>query len=210
MIKAILWDNDGVLVDTEKFYYLSTKKLFLKYGAELTREDYLEYYLKKNTGAWHLLGKKAGDSTFLDKLRKERGDIYSSYLTGEDHSVPGAKEVLKSLHQKYKMGIVTSSRREHFMAIHQQTGLLNYIDFTLVREDYEFSKPNPEPYLKALEIAGVQPEEALVIEDSERGLNAAITAGIKCWVIPSEFSEPGSFGKADKIFKNIIEIKNYL
>ena len=65
MLKAILWDNDGVLVDTEKYYFKATKELFKKYGAELTKEDYFEYYLKQNTGAWHLLGDLAGDENKL-------------------------------------------------------------------------------------------------------------------------------------------------
>lgn len=210
MIKAVFWDNDGVLVDTEKYYYRATKELFANYGAELTEDDYLKYYLQNNTGAWHLLGKAADDKEFLKRLRTERGDIYIKYLLQGDHSVPGAEDVLNYLAGKYKMGIVTSSRREHFNAIHQQTGFLKYIDFTLVREDYKNSKPDPEPYLKALEISGVLPDEALVIEDSERGLLAAHNAGIKCWVIPSEFSGPGAFGNADKILENIAEVKKYL
>jgi HAD superfamily hydrolase (TIGR01509 family) len=208
--KAIFWDNDGVLVDTEKYYYLATKELFSRYGAELTREDYLKYYLQNNTGAWHLLGNAADDEGLLNRLRNERGQIYLSYLQTGNHSVPGAEYVLSRLYKKYKMGVVTSSRREHFNAIHKKTGFLKYFDFTLVREDYNLSKPDPESYLKALEVANVKPEEAIVVEDSERGMTAAHKAGVECWIIPTEFSNAESFKGAEKILSNITEVLEYL
>jgi HAD superfamily hydrolase (TIGR01509 family) len=84
------------------------------------------------------------------------------------------------------MGIVTSSRSDHFALIHQRTGFLPYFRFVLTAGDYSRSKPDPDPYLRAIERSGVERDECLVIEDSERGLIAATAAGIRCIIVPNE------------------------
>lgn len=104
------------------------------------------------------------------------------------------------------MGIVTSSRKEHFEIIHRSSGLLKYFDFFLTGEHYTKFKPNPEPYLLAVERSGCKKEECLAIEDSERGLTSAKSAGIYCYVIPTELTRGGNFSSADKVLGNIKEI----
>ena len=70
------------------------------------------------------------------------------------------EEVLRSLHGQVRMGVVTSARRIHFEAAHARTGLRQYLDFVLTREDYKLTKPHPEPYLTALARHGLRPEDA--------------------------------------------------
>jgi HAD superfamily hydrolase (TIGR01509 family) len=104
------------------------------------------------------------------------------------------------------MGIVTSSRKDHFEIIHRSTGLLKYFDFLLTGEDYTKFKPNSEPYLLAVERSGCKKDECLAIEDSERGLISARSAGIHCYIIPTELTRCGNFSSADKVLGNIKEI----
>ncbi len=211
MYKAVFWDNDGVLVDTEKFYFQANAFILKQHGINLSLQNYIDFFLKNNTGAWHLLGEIAGDKIFIDKLRDERNKIYCSLLETEDLRIEGIKKTLKHLSKRYIMAIVTSSRKEHFDVIHKRTGYLKYFNFSLVREDYGNSKPDPEPYLKALSIAKVLPEEALVIEDSERGLISAKSAGLDCWIIKNDLNAAYSnFEKADNIFNRIEEILDFL
>ena len=104
------------------------------------------------------------------------------------------------------MGIVTSSRKDHFELIHRQTGFLKYFDFVVTSEDVKNTKPDPEPYLKALEISGMKKDECIVVEDSERGLRSAIAAGLKCYIIPTSLTLNSDFSRAEKILNNIKEI----
>jgi HAD superfamily hydrolase (TIGR01509 family) len=104
------------------------------------------------------------------------------------------------------MGIVTSSRPDHFAIIHRRTGFLKYFQFAITLGDYSHSKPNPEPYLLAIERSGFRAEECLVIEDSERGLTAAKEAGIRCIVIPNEFTRSSNFAGAYKVLGSLKEI----
>ncbi|NLT49787.1 MAG: HAD family phosphatase [Ignavibacteria bacterium] len=211
MYKTLFWDNDGVLVDTEKLYFQANALILRQYGINLSLQNYIDFFLKNNSGAWHLLGEVAGDKVFIGKLRNERNNIYRSLLETEDLRIEGIEKILKSLSKRYIMAIVTSSRKEHFEIIHKRTSYLKYFDFSLVREDYNNSKPDPEPYLKALSISKTLPEEALVIEDSERGLISAKSAGIDCWIIKNDLNAAYSnFGNADNIFNRIEEILDFL
>ncbi len=120
MFKAILWDNDGVLVDTEKFYYLANKKLLARFRIDLTEELFRDLYLTQSIGAWHLIPKVDSEPIDIPELKKERNAIYLKMLQTENFKIDGVEETLEALKERYTMGIVTSSRREHFEMIHNR------------------------------------------------------------------------------------------
>jgi len=206
MIKAIFWDNDGVLVDTERLYYIATQRALAGVGVVLTKEQYIELLLVQGRPPWYLAGEKGITPDEIEKLRDKRNDLYSALLEQEDIIIDGAGEVLEELGKRYLMGIVTSSRPDHFGIIHRRTGFLKYFQFAITLGDYSHSKPHPEPYLKAIERSGFSAEECLVIEDSERGLTAAREAGIRCIVIPNEFTRSSNFDGAYKVIKELEEL----
>jgi len=210
MFKAILWDNDGVLVDTEKFYYLANKKLLSRYQIELTEALFRDLYLTQSKGAWHLIPQVHLESMGVSDLRNERNAMYIEMLQTGNFRVPGVEQALKSLKDRYVMAVVTSSLRKHFDIIHRRTNYLQFFDFVLTREDYNKSKPEPEPYLKALELLAIDPDNVVVIEDSERGIMAAKRAGLTCWAVPNRLSTHGNFSQADKILSNIEEVARLL
>jgi HAD superfamily hydrolase (TIGR01509 family) len=210
MIKAIFWDNDGILVDTEHLYFLATKQTLAIAGIELKEEQYLDLFLVQSKGAWHLAEEKGISLQEISRLRRERDLLYSKLLGQETLIINGVEEVLKNLHGKYLMGIVTSSQKNHFELIHTTTGFLKYFDFVITNSDYTKSKPDPEPYLLALERSGVKKEECIAIEDSERGLQAAHAAGIRCLVLPGKLTKKGNFEKAHKVLNNIGEVLSEL
>ena len=197
MIKAILWDNDGVLVDTEHLYFRATRQILAQVGVDLTRELYVELLLNQAKGAWHLAAERGVTRPEIERLRKERNALYSEFLRKEQTVIDGAEETLARLYGKFVMGIVTSSRRDHFEIIHQSTNLLQYLDFILTSDAYTKFKPDPEPYLLAVERTGLEKHECIVVEDSGRGLAAAKNAGIKCWVILNRLTEGCDFSGAN-------------
>lgn len=210
MIKALFFDNDGVLVDTEKYFFKSTQDVLEKSGIELTKEKFIELTLIGNEGAWRLTREKNFSEQKIEKLRVERNLLYAEYIKDRELLISGAKELLLYLSAKYKLGIVTSSKKSHFDLIHSNTGILEYFSFILTREDYSKSKPSPEPYIKAADISGYKKEECLVIEDSERGLIASYEAGIKCIVVPNDLTRNCDFSKAWKVLRELKELKDIL
>lgn len=206
MFKAILWDNDGVLVDTERLYCEATREILGTVGIDLSDDEYRELFLKHNSGAWHLAAAQGRSDDEVAHLREKRNALYGTLLRGRNLTIAGVEPVLGTLRGRYTMGVVTSSRRDHFDIIHATTGLLRYFDFVLTREQYVNSKPDPEPYLAAVEKTGLRHEQCLAVEDSERGLAAATSAGVKCIVIPTALTAGGDFSSAYKVLGNIREL----
>ncbi len=208
MIKAIFWDNDGVLVDTEGLFFRANEETLAGVGITLHWEQFEEISLTRG-GSVLQLAEKPGTDAFY-KLRNERDARYAELIAREPLVIDGVREVLDALRGKYVMGIVTSSGHEHFEIIHSTSGLLPYFQFVLTMKDCAHFKPHPEPYLKAIELSGFPPEECLVIEDSPRGLAAALAAGLRCIVIPSKFTNGNNFAGAYKILQSIRELPQVL
>lgn len=211
MLQAILWDNDGVLVDTERLFYEANRELFRPLGLELSEQHFFDWYLADNRGAWHLL-EPAMDEAQIEAARAHRNDRYALRLASEHiPAIAGAAEVLASLAPRVRMAVVTSSIREHFDIIHGRLPLRRHFEFVLTHESYAHSKPSPEPYLLGLERLGVAAADALVVEDSPRGLQAAMAAGIRCVVLRNALTRghdfPGAYRVVDTMTELLAEIE---
>jgi HAD superfamily hydrolase (TIGR01509 family) len=209
-IKAILWDNDGVLVDTEHLYRDATREVLATAGVDLTDEHYRELFLTQNNGAWHLASRLGHSDSAIAAMRKDRDLRYAKLLAARNHAIAGVEEVLAALHGRYAMAIVTSSQRTHFDIIHAATGFLRYFDFVLAREDYVNSKPDPEPYRTAIERMRLTAAECIAVEDTPRGLIAATGAGVRCIVIPNLLTQGGDFAAAHKVIEHVRELPRLL
>ena len=130
----------------------------------------------------------------------------SSLLQTQDIYIQGLPEILSKLNNKYKMGIVTSSQREHFDIIHKRSNILKYFDFVITSNDFSNSKPSPEPYLIGINSTGYKASSCLAIEDSERGVIAAKKADLFCFALPNDMTAAGDFRKADVILDNLNDI----
>ena len=210
MNKAIFWDNDGVLVDTERLYFQATQETLESVGVVLDHEHYVEFFLRQGRGAWHLLEERGVGADDIERLRQRRNDLYSELLDREACAIEGVSGTLEALHRKYVMGVVTSSRRDHFDIIHSRCNLLQYFDFVLTAADFARVKPHPDPYLLAIEKSGANKDECIAVEDSERGLQAAIEAGIRCIVIPTALTRGGDFSRAYCVLDSVTEVPRIL
>jgi len=210
MPSTILWDHDGVLVDTEHLYYRATRQVLARHGVDLTIAQYQQNHLVDDSGSWHLLRARGVAEEAVQALRRERNEIYGRFLVDNDVMVPGALDLLRRLRPRYRMAVVTSSERVHFDAIHAHTGLRGLVDFVLTRDAYGACKPHPEPYLSAVARFGAAKDECVVVEDSERGLIAAKAAGLACWMVYSPMTEGQKFDAADRRFMSLAEIGEVL
>ena len=174
--RAILWDNDGVLVDTEKVFFEANRRELATLGVEASWADFEEFSLRRGESLLSLSGLDGDD---LRALFARRDALYSELLSTEEIAIAGVGELLGRLAPRFRMGIVTSSHREHFEIIHARSGLLRHFEFHVVREDYPLGKPHPDGYLAGIERAGLPPDRCLAVEDSPRGVAAAQAAGLE-------------------------------
>lgn len=209
MKNYILFDNDGVLVETELWYFRANEKAMKELGVTLELDIYLE--LMKYGGNWWEIAMKRGVTLEeVNLARERRSNYYQHYLRTENIFIDGVEEVLEDLSHQYKMGIVTTSRRIDFELIHQEKKLTRFMEFVLCEEDYPRAKPYPDPYLKGLQLFDAHPDEAIVVEDSERGVTSAFHAGIECAVVKNDFTASHDFSAATYRIESLRDLKALL
>jgi HAD superfamily hydrolase (TIGR01509 family) len=189
MIGAVLWDNDGVLVETEGLFYQATREAFAAAGLSLSPGTWMRLYLEEGHRSREIalrLGMPAGEA---DTLIRSRDDLFRHRLARGVSVRPGVHETLEALRGRVRLALVTGSSRRHLLLVHRFTGLLPFFECVVTREDSDRAKPAPDPYLVALARLGLPPESCLAVEDSARGAASAASAGIRCVVVPHELTD---------------------
>ena len=207
--KYILWDNDGVLVNTEQWYFTATREALAELGVQLPIDAYQQIMIQGRS-SWELAAQAGVDLQQIKDGQDLRDELYRTYLRNNDLRIKGVFEVLSELAQHYQMAIVTTCRRDDFELIHSNLDLLQFMQFVLTREDYAESKPHPEPYLTALQKFSATSSQALVVEDSERGLRAAQAAAIDCAVVDYHFTRGHDFSAAQYRLQTLKELLQLL
>jgi HAD superfamily hydrolase (TIGR01509 family) len=200
LASAVLWDLDGTLVDTERYWMKGESALAARYPGNWTHQDGLA-----------LVGLSLYESTRIMQERMQITDLTVEEIIDELTRVvmaeleqevpwrPGALELVKELHlQGVRQVIVTMSMRRMALvvqqAVHDQTGLPVF-DFVVAGDDVVNGKPHPEAYLTAVERLGVSPHECVAFEDSINGLTSAEAAGTRAVGVPNVIELPAAPGR---------------
>jgi HAD superfamily hydrolase (TIGR01509 family) len=206
---AVCWDHDGLLVDTEQLFFTSTREVFAESGVLLTEQLWSVEYLSKG-GTTASIASTLGLDRSAEKLIAERNRRYKELLRACPPLRPGVIETLQSLFGSVPMALVTGSNREDIDTVHQGTGMLGLFTAIIARADYAAAKPAPDAYIAAAKQLGVAPERSLAVEDSERGMIAALAAGMKCVVVPNNLTRLFEFAGAHAIEESVITVPRYL
>jgi HAD superfamily hydrolase (TIGR01509 family) len=207
---AILFDNDGILVDTEPLFFQATREILETVDVVLSPEDYHEISMRRGGTVFDLAEARGVSVDEIRALRARRNRRYSELIDEGVRILDGVADTLARLHGTLPMAIVTSSNRDHFDRIHRQTELIRFFDFVVAQGDYTEHKPHPEPYLTAASRIGIAPARCLAIEDTERGVQSATTAGMSCIAIPNELSKSGDFENAHTVLGSMHELLSLL
>jgi len=203
--KYILWDHDGVLVDTEKWYFRACQRALSDENIFIDENEYMGF-MQSGESVWTLAADKGIDDVRIREGKARRDRYYQEYIRSEDIEIPGVIEVLEKMEPYFSMAIVTTSRPEDFELIHRSRNILDFMDFCLTSGDYPRAKPCPDPYLTAVKRFGAEPGECVAVEDSARGLKSATAAGIDCIIIKHEFTRSHDFTGAWRMADSIRDI----
>jgi beta-phosphoglucomutase family hydrolase len=179
MIEAILWDLDGVLVDTAQLHYQAWRQLLSELGRSLSEEDFRHTFgLRNDLILRELLGEAPDEEVERLSLRKEA--LFRQQAVGRVSALPGAIELVRRARDAgRRQALVTSTPRANLDLVLPGAGLARAFDTIVAAEDVSRGKPDPEGFLLAARRLGVAPERCLVIEDAPAGIEAARRAGMR-------------------------------
>jgi HAD superfamily hydrolase (TIGR01509 family) len=206
VIEAIFFDNDGVLVDTEGHYFEANRVVFEEHGHVLERDVFIDLSLQQGRSVFDWIRERGADDETVQALRARRDVLYRERVGQGVDVYDGVAETLATLAGRHPMAIVTSALRSDFELAHRDTGLLHHFEFVLASGEYARHKPHPDPYLEAADRLGVDPRRCVVVEDSVRGLQAAVAAGMACLAIPHALTAGGDFSQATAVLSSIREV----
>jgi HAD superfamily hydrolase (TIGR01509 family) len=202
--RAVIFDMDGLLLDTEVVWQRAEEDLFRRYGDEFSMEDKLAVI---GTSAEHAA------EYFARRLRQppDRGpalvdelmDAMHEHLQLQVAGRPGAVELVERLRGRTRLGLASNSPRRLVDAALATARVTDAFDAVVTSDDAAF-KPAPDIYLLACERLGVAPEDALALEDSASGIAAAKAAGLTCIAVP-QFAEI-DVSAADRIIDSLEEL----
>jgi HAD superfamily hydrolase (TIGR01509 family) len=207
-IKAVVFDFDGLMFNTEEIFNRSGQELLRRRGLEMTPELLTLMMGRRADEAFPLMIAHLGLTESPKDLRAEEREIFQSMLWTHVAPMPGLLELLAHIENRaLPKGVATSSRRAYIESVLRKFELLERFDLLLTSEDVVQGKPHPEIYLTAASRLGVQPGEMLVLEDSEMGTRSAAAAGAVAVSIPHEHSRHHDFSAATFVAQRLDDPK---
>jgi len=209
MLKAVIFDMDGVLVDSMPYHADAWVTVFADEGIKIRREDIYEIEGSNHTGIIGLIFRKAGripESEDFFRLAEKKKDIFKKI--NKVTVFEGIHECIDSLKGKCLLGVVSGSDKA---VVNELIARFFPDTFSVVvtGNDVIEGKPSPEPYLKAVEMLNVKKDECIVIENAPLGVESAKRAGLYCIAIPA-YIQPELLKNADKVLPNHAMLKEYV
>ena len=211
-IKAVIFDMDGVIFDTEKVYLDVWSNVFENYGYKMTKEIYSSVLGTGRENVKKVFLQQFGNELPIEVMYKEKDENLAKAI---DAGVPlkdGAVEILIYLKENnYKIALATSATTERALKQLSEANIESFFDVIVCRDEVKETKPNPEIFLKAAEKLMRTPEECIVIEDSKAGIIAARKAGmIGIHIVDLKEADEEILNQCYKSFNNLNEIRSEL
>lgn len=208
MIKAVVFDFDGLILDSEKSVYEAIEEIFTEHSSSMPLEVWQQCIGTKDfLDPYEYLEEQINRKVDREGLRKKHHDRVLAMLEGQG-ALPGVEDYLEAAKELgLKIGLATSSNRKWVTGHLEKLNLLSYFECIKTADDVEEVKPNPALYLEAVKCLGVEPTEAIAFEDSANGAKAAKAAGLYCVVIPNEVTKGLAFGEVDHQLESLAELQ---
>ena len=212
-LKAILFDHDGTLVDSEVTHFQLWQAILTKYNIELSEQDYKDFHSGTPTPRnSEILVNKYKLTITPEVLAEQKEKRTHKFLANNTFTLmPDSLDTIQYFHKMgLKLGVVTGAGRFGVTSTLQGHKLEKYFDVITTGEDVAKSKPDPDVYLLAMERLSVEPSECIAIEDTENGIRSAIAAGLVCCAVRNDYSAGHDLSIATKVFDRMADAKSWI
>lgn len=203
-IKGVIFDLDGILIDSEKYYFSADRRMLREYGVEFTREMKKKYVGCGNLDMMKLIKEQYDLPETPARLLEKKNSYYMEVARREIETFPKTVRLLKRLSgEGYPLVLASGSSPAVIDELLTITDLKGYFSRIISSEEVERGKPDPQVFLEGARRLALPPEACVVIEDSTQGVEAAKSGGMLCIAIPSTIEKPlhPSFYLADLLFE---------
>lgn len=204
---GVLWDIDGVIVDSAEQHRLSWKQLAEENGFAYTDAAFWAGFGQRNSDVIPRMFGVAGPPERVAALGDRKEQMYRALLAEQAAALPGARELMSALHAAgYRQALGSSAPAENIRAIIALLGLGDWVEGYVSGESVAHGKPAPDIFLACAERLGVAPERCLVIEDAVAGIQAAHAGGMRCLAVRrAGQADPPGLEAADQIVTSLVE-----
>ncbi|MDO8241040.1 MAG: HAD family phosphatase [Candidatus Moranbacteria bacterium] len=210
-ISTIIFDLDGVIVDSEPMHFEAAKETMNEFGIKLTLEEYMEFGVAKGArNLFEKLSEKYKIDIDINRAFEIKKNKFQEIFEKNAFPRKGILELLESFEGKYTLAIASSGTRESVMFVLDKLNIANKFSLIVVAEDVSRVKPFPDIYNKTVQMLGVDKDYCVAIEDSATGVTAAKEAGIRCLAVPCEFTKNQNFSDAYVVLENIEQIADFV
>jgi beta-phosphoglucomutase family hydrolase len=207
LIKAVIFDLDGVIVESENAHIEAEKQTFLKYNVLMSTEELHRYTGTTAKEMFTQLIAKYKLNTTFEEINSQKEKILFRLLEQDAEPTKGVLSFMQELKRRgIRLAVGSSSPRKLADYVLKKLNIAGSFDCIITVEDVEHSKPNPETFLKAAKELKLSPSQCLVIEDAKLGIEAAKGAGMKCIGYKNPHSGNQNLSKADIIIDDFSKL----
>lgn len=209
MIRTVIFDMDGVIVDTEPVHHYAFLEHFRELGIDVTPEMYASFTGNSTKNVYERLKETFGLGHDIEVLIAAKRQLFNDAFDKKEdlNLLMGVHDLIQDLYDNgMQLILASSSAKVTIERIFRRFGLQKYFSHIVSGEDFPQSKPHPAIFLKAVELSGMDASECIVIEDSTNGIRAAKAAGIYCVAYDSFHSKLQDLSLADKVIRQFKEL----
>jgi HAD superfamily hydrolase (TIGR01509 family) len=205
VISTVIFDLDGLLADTERLHSQAWRSTLAAAGVIVSEAEYAEEWTRSGRGIADYV-ERHGLTLDPGDLRRRKAEVYRGLVASSARAMPGALELLKSVHGRRRLAVATSSYRESAEVVLERIGVGHFFDVVATGDSVPRPKPHPDVLLHVAGRLGVFPAECVLLDDAEKGILAAVAAGMKSIAVPTADTRDHDFSKATRVVSSLAEV----
>jgi HAD superfamily hydrolase (TIGR01509 family) len=205
MIRGVLFDLDGVLADSERIQWAAYRSVLAEFGVDVGIEEYRVHFIATGNGPDYAV-RTYNLPIAPAELKARKNPIYLALVAEQVTARAGAREAVERLRGTYRLAVATNSTRAEVDMVFGRLGLRGRLHAVVAREDYVRAKPAPDAYLAAAAALGLTPVECVVVEDTQRGAQAGVAAGMRVIAAPHDLTFDNDFSTCVRRIEHLDEL----